>query len=120
MQDLVYRVPQQLKPHEDDDHRDRKTGKILDASVSKGVIRIRLLAGKLEAKQRDGARARVREVVERVRRDGDGAGDRAGKELEREKNDIQADTHDAAEHAVRLPHGGGGDILTVPDEFFSQ
>ena len=88
--------------------------------VAERMLGVGLLSRELEAEQRHNARARIGEVVEGVRRDGDGAGECAGKQLEREEQHIEADAHDAAEHPVGLPHGRRGDVLVVFDEFFCQ
>ena len=90
------------------------------SSRAEGMLGVGLLSCKLEAEQRHDARARIGEVVEGVRRDGDGAGERAGEQLECEEQHIEADAHDAAEHPVGLPYGRRGDVLAVFDEFFGQ
>ena len=40
-------------PHENDDHGNSKSGDILDAPVSKGVVRVSLHAGKFKSHKRD-------------------------------------------------------------------
>ena len=57
----------------------------------------------LEAQHGDEGTAGVRQVVECVGGDGDGARQGAGEELAQKQQDVQADARRAAEDAVGLP-----------------
>ena len=120
VQDLLHRALGKLDAHEENDHGDDQARDVLQPPVAEGMLGVGLLSRKLEAEQRHDARARIGEVDEGVRRDGDGAGERASEQLECEEQQIEADAHDAAEHPVGLPHGRRGDVLAVFDEFFGQ
>ena len=113
VKDRAHRVAQQLKAHEKDDERDDEARNVLDTAVAEGMLGVRLLPGEAKAQQRHDGRARVGEVVEGVRRDGDGAGKRAGEELEREEQQVDGDAHRAAKHAVGAPHLRRSDVLIV-------
>ena len=52
MKDLLYGSFEKLDSHENDDHGNSKSGDILDAPVSKGVIRVSLHAGKFKSHKR--------------------------------------------------------------------
>ena len=54
-------------------------------------------------KQRDHRGTGIREVVEGVRRDGDGAGEGPGKELAQKQQQVQPDPNSAAENTVGRP-----------------
>ena len=116
MEDLVQGGLGQLEAHEDDEHGHRQTGQVLQTAMAEGVLPVRLLAAQLEAQQRHGGGAGVGQVVEGVRRDGDGAGDLSGEEFAQEQQDVQTDAHRAAQDAVGLPDGGGFGVSAVPDE----
>ena len=71
--------------------------------MTEGMLGVGLLSCKLEAEQRHNARARIGEVVEGVRRDGDGAGEGPGKELAQKQQQVQPDPNSAAENTVGRP-----------------
>ena len=80
------------------------------------MLGVGLLPGQTKAQQRHDGRARVGQVVESVRRDGDRARKRAGKQLEREKQQVDGNAHRAAKHTVSAPHCGIRRVLIVFDE----
>lgn len=116
MEYLLHRALCQLHAHKENDHGDDEAGDILQPPVAERMLRIGPLPRQLEAEQRHDARSRVGEVIEGVRRHGDGAGERTGKQLERKEQHIKADADDAAENAVGLPHSRIGHIGAVFDK----
>ena len=64
---------------------------------------VRRFGGNAEAQQRDHRGTGIREVVEGVRRDGDGAGEGPGKELAQKQQQVQPDPNSAAENTVGRP-----------------
>ena len=116
VEDFLKRGLGQLHAHQKDQPRHRKAGDILDASVAEGVVGVRLPACQPEAQQRHRRGARVRQVVEGVRRHGDGAGELSGKELPRKQQNIQDDAHHAAQRTVGPPHRRRRHIFPVRDQ----
>ena len=99
-QDLLNGGFAQFQAHQQDEHRHRQARDVLHPPVAEGVLRIRLLSRQLKAHQRHEGGTGVRQVVEGVRRDGDGPGQGARQELPGKQQHIQADAHDPAEDAV--------------------
>ena len=104
MEDLIDGGLGQLHAHQQDQARHRKARDVLDAPVAEGVVRVRLPSRQPETQQRHCRGARVRQVIEGVRRHGDGAGQLSREKLPRKQQDIQGDAHDAAQRAVGPPH----------------
>ena len=71
--------------------------------MAEGMAWVRRFGGNAEAQQRDHGGAGIREVVEGVRRDGDGAGEGPGKELAQKQQQVQPDPNSAAENTVGRP-----------------
>ena len=78
--------------HDDADERRRE---IFHAAVAEGVLLVRALAGELGAEDGDDARERVAQIVDRVERDGDGAGHDADERLEAGEKGIGQNADDA-------------------------
>ena len=119
-EDLLHRGFHQLQAHQDDDDGDDQAGDVLGATVAERVIRVGLFAGQLEADQRDDRGTGIGQVVQGVRRDGEGAADHAGKQLAEKQQDVQADADRARQHAVGLPDDGGVNVLPVGNEYAGQ
>ena len=88
MEDLVKGGLGQLHAHQQDQARYDQAGYVLDAAVAKGVVGVRLFARQTEAQQRHRRGAGVGQVVEGVRRDGDGTGQLSGEEFADEQQNI--------------------------------
>ena len=90
----------QFHAHQQDQHGHRQAGKVLRPAVAEGVTGVRGLGGDAEAQQGHHGGSGVGEVVEGVRRDGDGPGEGARQKLSGEQQHVQADAHNPAEDAV--------------------
>ena len=84
------------------------------------MVNVRLLPRQMEAQQRHDRRPGVGEVIEGIRRDGNGAGELPRQELPGEEQQVQRDAHRPAEDAVGLADGGRGRVLPVRDEAAGQ
>ena len=120
VQHLLERRLRQLRAHQQDQPRHDQPRDIFHPSVAEGVLRVWLFPRETEAQQRHHRRARVREVVECVRRDGDRAADRPGKELPHKEHEVQRDAHHPAQLAIGAAHGGICDIVAVFDKQVGQ
>ncbi len=74
VKELVRGGLHQFRPHEQYENRHQKPGYVFDPSMAEGMIRVWLLSGHLKTDQGDDRRTGVREIVEGISRDGDGAG----------------------------------------------
>ena len=100
MQDLLNGRLPQLQAHQQDQDRYRQAGDVLHPPVAEGVFGVRLLPRQLKPHQCHEGGPGVRQVVEGVRRDGDGPGEGARQKLSGEQQHVQADAHNPAEDAV--------------------
>ena len=91
--DLLHRGLGQLHPHQQDGRRHDEAGQVLDAPVAEGVVVVGLFGGQPEARQGHHRGARVRQVVEGVGGDGDGAGEHARQQLPRREEQVEHDAH---------------------------
>ena len=89
----------QLKAHHQDQKGNSQRGDIFNSAVAKWVFVIRRTIGGLEAEKRHGRGARVGEVVDRVRRDGDAVGERADQKFCNGQQKVAGNPHRAAENA---------------------
>ena len=113
MQNFIKGGSGQLKAHEDDQQGNEQTGQIFDSAMTEGVAGVRFLTGHLKADQRDQRGARIGQVVEGVRGDGDGIAEKPCEKFSQKQQDIEADSHAAAQHAVGLPHFGQVGLLII-------
>ena len=120
VKDRAHRVTQQLKAHQQNNERDDKPRDVLDPPVAEGMLGVRLLPREAKAQKRHDGRPRVGQVVERIRCDGDRARQRAGEQLEREEQEVDDDTHRAAEHAISAAHLRRADILIVANQVLGE
>ena len=86
--------------------------------MPKGMIGIRLVSGQTEAEQGDHGRARVGEVVERIGRDGNRAGEKPRRKLSRKQKEIEKNAENPAEHAVFPAQHLGIEPLRIFDKQF--
>ena len=103
MEDFVKGGLGQLHAHQQDQARYDQAGYVLDAPVAEGMVGVGLFARQTEAQQRHRRGAGVGQVVEGVRRDGDGAGEGPSKELAQKQQQVQPDPNSAAENTVGRP-----------------
>ena len=118
--DLLDGAGEQFKAHQQDGQRHDEARDVLDAAVAERVLRVRLAAGHAEADERDERGTGVGMGVDRIRRHGDGAGERTGKELAEEQQRVERDAHRAAQRAVRAAHAGRVQRAAGGDEPFGQ
>ena len=97
-----------------------KPRQILDAPVTVGMFLIRGFLGQGEADERDNGRARVGQVVEGVRDDGDRTGHRPGKILRPGEQKVEKYPIRPAELAICPAHGRVAHIVRIFDENFSE
>ena len=103
VQDLIQGLLGQFHAHQQNQHGYRQTGEVLRPAVAEGMAWVRRFGGNAEAQQRDHRGTGIREVVEGVRRDGDGAGEGPSKELAQKQQQVQPDPNSAAENTVGRP-----------------
>ena len=115
-QDLPNGLLGQLHAHQQDQHGDRQPGEIFRPAVAEGVVWIRHFGGDAEAQQRHHGGTGIGQVVECVRRDGNGTGESSGKELPGKEQQIQADPHRAAENTVGSPQLRGSPALWLTEK----
>ena len=120
MEDLVKGGLGQLHAHQQDQSGHDQAGYVLDAAVAEGMVGVGLLPCQAEAQQRHRRGPGVGQVVEGVRRNGDGAGQPPGEEFADEQQDVQGDAHSAAQGAVGPADGGRGDVVPVRNEPAAQ
>ena len=106
----------QLQPHQEDHQAHQQPRQVLRPAVAEGVSIVGLLSRQLKSHQSHHRRARVGQVVEGIRRDGDGAGHNAGEELARRQQQIEHNPHRPGQDAVLLPHRRVRHIVAVLDE----
>ena len=106
MQDLFHRGLAQFVTDQNDDHGHRQTGQILPPGVAVGVVGIGRLLRQLEAQQRHDGAHRVGQVVQSVRRDGNGGCQGTGDQLQRGQQQVADDARNAGELAHRRPDTG--------------
>ena len=114
--DFFHRALQQFKAHEQDQHGHHQAGEVFHPSVAKRMVGIGLLPSQLEAQNGHQTGPCIRQVIEGICRNGDGSADGAGKKLSKKQQDIQGDTHPAAQHAVLPANGRFGHLLIIFDE----
>ena len=102
---------QQLQSHDDDQARNKQSGKVFDPPVAKRVGRIGLLPGELEAEQRDDRRAGVGQIVKCIGSVGDRPAGRARKQLERK----QQTAREQFEENQRI--SASGDVQVMSSSF---
>ena len=76
IEDLAHALLGQLDAQKQDQHRHQQRGQTLIARMTEGVFGIRRLARQMKAHQRNDRAAGIRQIVDRIRRDGDAVGDR--------------------------------------------
>ena len=100
VQDFADGLFAQRKADGKDGHADHQPGEVLVAGVAVGVLRIRGLGGQPEADEADDVGRSVREVVQRIGHDGDGAKQGAHRQLADAEQDIASHPHKAGQVAV--------------------
>ena len=80
------------------------------------MIGVRLLSRHPEAHQRNDGGCRIRQVIECIRRDGDGMTEQACQSLDREQDQIETDPDDTAEYSICLSNARIFRILVIFNE----
>ena len=113
---LDHRLFEQGKADAQDGHADHQTGQIFIAGVAVGMLGIRGLGGQPEADEADHVGRSVREVVQSIRHDGDGAEQGACQQLAQAEQQVAGHAHTAGKVAVGRAGGRVLGIIGVPDE----
>ena len=114
--DLLHGRFAELKADENDDHGDDQSRYVFDPSVSERVVTVGLLSRHAKADERDDGGARVGQVVEGIRHDGDRAAYESREEFNAEKNDVQNDSQYTAQRAVGVSDLGRSGVFMVGNE----
>ena len=120
MENLVHRGFGQLRAHQQDQARHHQAGDVLHPPVAEGMARVGLFPRQAEAQQRHHRGARIRQVVEGVRRDGDGAAETACRQLSGEQQQVQGNANEAAQRAPSTAHRTVRHLFAAGDEPFCQ
>lgn len=104
MQDFFHRGLAQLYADDKDDGSHDQAGKIFDPRMAVGMFLVRRLGCHAETQQRHDGAGGVGEVVDGIRCDGDGAGNRADQQLCREKDQVTDDPNRPAQLSVCRPN----------------
>ena len=86
--------------------------------MPEGMVGIRLVSGQPEAEQGDYGRACIGEVVERIGRDGNRAGENPRRKLSRKQKKNEENAENPAEHAVFPAQLLGVELLGIFDKQF--
>ena len=109
MEDPVERCFQKVESDRDNDDCHNKSGNIFNSSMPERMLVIRRFCRHFESDQRDCRRARIREVVDRVGRDGNTSADDADCKFNRTKQQICNNSRPAGQNSVggsnRRRHG---------------
>ena len=100
MYDLAHRIPDQFICHQKNRCCHHQPRDILNPAMSERMLRIRLCACQLEARQRHDRRSRIRQVVDRICRDGNGMADGTRKKFSRKEQYIEQNTYHTAQHTI--------------------
>ena len=103
---LAHAALEQLNAHQNNQHGHNQPGDVLHPTVAEGVVPVRLLRRQMEAEEGYHRGAGVAEVVQRVAGDGDGAAEKAGKELQAAQQHVQRNAHQTAEHPAAPAYFG--------------
>ena len=80
------------------------------------MVRVRLLSRHFETCQRNDGGCCIRQVVECIRRDGDGMTEKACQSLGSEQDQVEKNPDDTAEHSICLANAGIRDVFMIPDK----
>ena len=116
MQHFEHRFFQQRKPDGEDGDADHETRQIFVPGVAVGVLFVRTFGRQTEAHEAHHVGRGVREVVQGVGHDGDGAEQRPRRQLAQTEQEIAGHAHEAGQIAVGRADGGVLRIVRVPDE----
>ena len=116
MQNAVERGFEKLEADQNDDERDDQSRNVLGTSVAERVLRIRLLAGNLEADNGNQAGQTVRQIVECVRRDGNRPCKQTNDQLERKQEQVACQSDRAGQHAEFFTHLRIAGVFRIADE----
>ena len=116
MQNAVERGFEELEADQNDDERDDQSRDVLGASVAERMLRIRLLAGNLEADNGNQAGQTVRQVVECVRRDGNRPCKQTNDQLERKQEQVACQSDRTGQHAEFFTHPRIAGVFRIADE----
>ena len=116
MQHFERRFFQQRKPDGEDGDADHEARQILVPGVAVGVLFIRAFGRQPEAHKAHHVGRGVREVVQGIGHDGDGAEQCPRRQLAQTEQEIAGHAHKAGQIAVGRADGGVLGIVRVPDE----
>ena len=102
---------EQLKPHDENQRADAKRAEVLDAPVPEGMLTVNGLLGNADADERHNAACRVGQVVDRVRRDCQRAGQRADNDFRQRKQNVRPDANSGRERPQPLADGLVGRVF---------
>ena len=116
MEDLADGRFYQLRADQQDHRRHGQPRQVFDPVVAEGVPFVGGLRREAEADQRHDGAGRVGEVVDRIRRDGDAAGQRTEQEFPDKQQHVAHDAHDPGQPSICFAHRGVFGILRVADQ----
>ena len=113
MNDFFQRSLYQLKSHNQNCPGHHQSGYVLDASVAKRVLQIRLLPGHVEADKGNDGRTCIGKIVEGICRNGNRIADKSGKKFTSKQQKIKTNPHCSAKDTVSLADLGGRRIVII-------
>ena len=120
MEDFHHRFLAQRKPDGQDGDADHQPGKVFVPGVAVGVLGVRGLGGQPEADEADDVGRSVRQVVQSICHDGDGAEQGAGNQFADAEQQIAGHADQAGQVAVGGADGGVAGVVRVPDKQTDQ
>ena len=120
MENLIQRGFRQLYSHEHNNKGYDQPGHILDSAVAERMLVVGRLAGHLKAQKADDAGASVGQVIDAVGNNRNRAGQKPRGDFGGAEQGVAENTHNAAYHAVSLPHSRAFHVRRVGNKVFYE